>query len=309
MSDDGDRLELKLDEQYHKTKRALLVATSLCIIFGLSGGTDAKIPGFGDIGLPIHYATLLIWFACVYFADEFRREWRMAFIRNSQAVAAEADHRLGALFEGRASLERELAKTIEQTSASLATALPRALEDSSGAGMEEGPRVEIWDRVRADLNIAEQALDQVISSVAVSVQPDMTPSQIADRTGPLRPFMKQLEDIKSAIQGGVERLNMAVANADEVSRRLGNSHSELQKAFSDQHARLDGAATRDAELLASFGALHKSIHRTQRNAVAFRDRYIPIAMFAMATALTAWKVYAGVPAIKGWIGSVVSLLA
>jgi hypothetical protein len=261
-----DRLELRLEDSYHKAKRALLVATALCIVIGVSAGQVATIPGFGDIGVQTHWAVALIWLGCCYFADEFRREWKMASIRNSEVVASRDATNMEQLFRTRQELEQVTIANLNSASdlISQAVATLRVSELQNDALSKQRNDISELSLITAKiLQFNSELMDN--KTEAVDKKLLMFSNNINQTHGDIlsvKHFLLSLEQAIGQIFGVYDKLNSAVA-------RLTNEAEE--------------ASERDRKLLESFRTLHRQIDATQRDGFEKRDKWVPSVLFAIAT--------------------------
>jgi len=97
------RIEIKLSDDYRRAKRNHLFASGAVVLLAFAVTSVVNVPGFPDTKLPAATGLLLAWLAAVFFADEFRTEYSLARVRNSEinagSTAVEIDRAFAARLE------------------------------------------------------------------------------------------------------------------------------------------------------------------------------------------------------------------
>jgi hypothetical protein len=111
-------IEIKLTEQFYKTRRNYLFWASLMIVVSLAGPSDLQIPGLGA-KLPALLAYICVWLAMLYFGAEHYVEHSVAKVRNSTVLAPLTDKEVDGEIRQRLDALTAFTERLERVSKSL----------------------------------------------------------------------------------------------------------------------------------------------------------------------------------------------
>lgn len=308
---DSEKLAIELKDTYDKAKRNLLFATSVAIVIGFAGGATTKIPGLSDASLPIGAAMFFIWLGCAYFFDDFYREFRFARVSNSQFARRRlklADNRPFALSR---SAEADFAELLAISHETLKSQFEMAKEGMGRLQHAVDVNTGLPGRVQRMLDDFKRAEErgQRIGGVLANAEANglegewghlhhrltSTFAELRESLGALHSSAALVEDIRRGLPALVKQVEQWTP---PVSKQV-----EQLIAASEQRRLLS------AQLLTELRRLDDGIHASQRFAFSVRDRWLPLGMFATATALTLfhlWRwispIVLGSPAWKGMFG-------
>jgi hypothetical protein len=225
---------------------------------------------------------LLILIACIYFFDEYRREYHMAVQRNSTFARpfAGIDWLAKTIAERRA-VEQALAGKLAELRPKVETAL-RSCE----AALRRFEQVA--DDAAATIEDVRKAHVAAMNATSkfTQVHADMMRGHTPEDLAVLRAFSKELAAISQPLQQLVAEYSTRVALHPPTVEGLTHLQYNASLALSTPMPDLLVRNQQDAALLREFRTLHVSIDKTQRFALGVRDRYVPTLMFGAVWLLT-----------------------
>jgi len=243
------KIELYLSEEFHRSKRNVLLTCSITIVLAIAQADPIKVPGLGvDSSLPARTVFCLLLLANIYMALAFYVDFQAMRARNSEAAAEGGTQRIDEkIKQGSDYVSKragELAALIDQAG--------RHVASSSSANMDES---------------INAALDQVTAAAAAGLSA-LTGSQMPAPGG--RGGMSQAI---SNMQQAVESLKSARGRIVSKAGVEININKNLDLVRNG----IDSYSNEMASIAQKFGRLSDSIGATQRRGFEFLQGWVPAA--------------------------------
>ncbi len=249
------QIEIRLSDDYRRAKRNHLFTSGAVLLLALAVSAEVNVPGFPDTKLPAATALLLAWFAALFFADEFRTEYLVARVRNSEINANLTGLEIDRAFAARIGAVDEITQNLTDIALRIETLWPKfkldKLSDQLNRLHELNPKLDKTALFLGSFSIGSGTVSGGIA---------------AGKADELGGTMRELVTPMQQIQRDLENLRPLLTPSE----------------FLADKTTLDDIRQADVALQTSFGKTHKSIHFQQRYAFR-RDAVISILLFVAAT--------------------------
>ncbi len=228
------QIELSLSEEFHRSKRNLLLASAITTVLAVSRADPIKVPGLGvDAKLPAITVFSLLLIVLLYLGSTFVVDFLTMRARNSQAVTSDTDSRIDDRIAG---LQEQIRQHADQLQSALRNG--KVTIDRLSNQFANYSAKEFFDGVTASVD------NQVISQI----------KHHGRLVGDVSQFVGQrIDEVRSLTVQSIEIFSRSADRLDEIEA----SFEGIEHGIRNFSADLSMVATQFTRLSQSIGGAQR----------------------------------------------------